>query len=157
MFTLVTVLLILHGLVAVALMGVITHQTLALLMPARSAGGFVTAYRAVSAARFTNATIALYVVSFLLGAWIYPAYRVAARIWIETSRLWAVSGLFEMKEQTQAIGLAMLPFFWLVWRDPRDEETRTARVATTVILFVIVWYSFIAGHIVNNVRGLLGQ
>jgi hypothetical protein len=157
MFTLVTVLLILHGLIAVALMGVVTHQAFAVLAPARTAGGFVTAYRAVSAARFTNATIVMYIVTFVLGGWIYPAYRVSARVWIETARLWPISGLFEMKEQVLAIGLAMLPFYWLVWRDPRDEETRTARIATTTILCVIVWYSFIAGHVVNNVRGLLGQ
>jgi len=157
MFTLVTVLLILHGLLAVALMGVVSHQAFAVLFPARSSGGFVTAYRAVSAARFTNATIVLYVITFVLGGWIYPAYRVSARIWIETARLWPISGMFEMKEQALAIGLAMLPFYWLVWKDPRDEETRTARVATTSMLLVIVWYSFIAGHVVNNVRGLLGQ
>jgi hypothetical protein len=157
MFTFVTVLLILHGLVAVALMGVVSHQAFAVLFPARSSGGFVNAYRAVSAARFTNATIALYVVTFVLGAWIYPAYRVSARIWIETARLWPVSGLFEIKEQALAIGLGMLPFYWVVWRDPGDEESRTARVATTSMLCVIVWYSFIAGHVVNNVRGLFGQ
>jgi hypothetical protein len=44
-----------------------------------------------------------------------------------------------------------------MWRDPKDEATAGARKWTTVILCVIVWYSFIAGHIVNNVRGLFGQ
>ena len=111
----------------------------------------------VSAARFTNAAIVLYVVTFTLGSVIYPAYRVSARIWIETARLWPISGMFELKEQALAIGLGMLPFYWLVWKDPKDEETRMARVATTTILCVVVWYSFIAGHIVNNVRGLFGQ
>lgn len=157
MFTFVTVLLILHGLCAVALMGIVTHQALALLYPARTIDGFVTAYRAVSASRFTNALITLYVATFTLGAMIYPAYRVSARIWIESARLWPISGLFELKEQALAIGLGMLPFYWLVWKDPKDEGSRVARVATTTILCVIVWYSFITGHIVNNVRGLFGQ
>ena len=157
MITLVTVLLILHGLVAVALMGVMSHQAFALLFPAKTTGGFVTAYRAVSAARFTNACIVLYIVTFVLGSVIYPAYRVSSRIWIETARLWPISGLFEMKEQTLAIGLGMLPFYWLMWRDAKDPDTRTARIWTTSILCVVVWYSFLAGHIVNNVRGLFGQ
>ena len=157
MFSLVTLLLILHGLCAVALMGVVSHQAFAVLFPARTAGGFVTAYRSVSAARFTNAVIVLYLVTFALGAWLYPAYRVSSRIWIESARLWPISGMFEMKEQLLAIGLGMLPFYWLVWRDSKEEETRVARVATTSILCVAIWYSFIAGHIVNNVRGLFGQ
>ena len=157
MLTLVTVLLILHGLCAVALMGIVTHQAIAALYPVKAVDGFVSAYRAVSAARFTNALIVLYIVTFVLGSVIYPAYRVSSRIWIETARLWPISGMFELKEQALAIGLGMLPFYWLVWRDPRDPETRTARIATSSILCVAVWYSFITGHVVNNVRGLFGQ
>ncbi len=153
---LTTFLLILHGLCAVALLGGLTHQAVAVLIPARATGGFTTAYRAVSAARFTNANIILYLVTFILGSVIYPPYRMAVRTWIERARLWWVSGLFEYKEQALAIGLAMLPFFWLMWRDPKDGETATARKWTTVILCLIVWYSFVAGHIVNNVRGLFG-
>ncbi len=152
-----TFLLILHGLCAVALMGGLTHQAIAVLLPAQTTGGFVTAYRAVSAARFTNANIILYIVTFILGAIIYSPYRVAVRTWIERARLWHISGLFEMKEQVLAIGLGMLPFFWLMWRSPKDPGTATARKWTTVILCLVVWYSFIAGHIVNNVRGLYGQ
>ena len=149
--------LILHGLSAVALMGIVSHQCFAVVFPAKTSGGFVTAYRAVSAARFTNASIVLYIVTFVLGSLIYPAYSVSARIWIETSRRWPISGMFEMKEQALAIGLGMLPFYWLVWRDPKDPDTRIARIATSSILCTAVWYSFIAGHIVNNVRGIFGQ
>lgn len=152
-----TFLLIVHGLLAVALLGGLTHQAVAVLWPARSAGGFISSYRAVSAARFTNANILFYVATFALGAIIYPPYRIAARTWIENARLWHISGLFEYKEQALAIGLAMLPFFWLMWRDPKDEATASARKWTTAILCGAVWYSFIVGHIVNNVRGLFGQ
>lgn len=152
-----TFLLILHGICAVALLGGLTHQAIAVLWPARSSGNFTSAYRAVSAARFTNANIAFYVATFALGALIYPPYRIAVRTWIERARLWHISGLFEYKEQALAIGLAMLPFFWLVWRDPKDEATTGARKWTTAILCVVVWYSFVVGHIVNNVRGLFGQ
>ena len=55
-----TFLLIMHGLMAVALLGGLTHQAFAVLWPARATGGFTSAYRAVSAARFTNANITFY-------------------------------------------------------------------------------------------------
>jgi len=152
-----TSLLILHGLLATALLGGLTHQTAALLWPARGGDGFLDAYRSVKAARFTRVNAALYVIVFALGAAIYPAYRIGVRTWIERARLWDISGLFELKEQTLAIGLALLPFFWLVWRDPKERETRLARLVVTALLCAIVWYAFIAGHIVNNVRGLFGQ
>jgi hypothetical protein len=152
-----TFLLIIHGLLAVALLGGLTHQAFATLWPARSSGGFVTAYRGVAAARFTNANILLYVVTFALGSFIYPAYRVSVRTWIENARLWHISGLFEMNEQALAIGLGMLPFFWLVWKREDGAQAETARKWTTGMLCAIVWYSFLAGHIVNNVRGLYGQ
>ncbi len=152
-----TFLLILHGLFSVALLGGLTHQAFAAIIPAHTSGGFTTAYRAVSAARFTNANIILYLITFVLGAIIYSPYRIAVRTWIERARLWYVSGLFEYKEQMLAIGLGMLPFFWLVWRNPKDEEHAVARKWTTGILCAMVWYSFVAGHIVNNVRGLFGQ
>ena len=46
-----TILLIVHGLLAIALLGALTHQAMAVLMPVRhSAGGFVTRFRAVPAA-----------------------------------------------------------------------------------------------------------
>ena len=152
-----TFLLILHGLCAVALLGGLTHQTVAVLLPAKAGAGFSTAYRAVQAARFTTANIVLDIVTFILGAIIYSPYRVAVRTWLERTRLWHITGLFEMKEQFLAIGLGMLPFFWLVWRDPRDADTAGARKWTTLILCLAVWFSFISGHIVNNVRGLFGS
>jgi hypothetical protein len=152
-----TTLLILHGLLASALLGTMTHQAAAVVWPSRGGDGFFDAYRAVKAARFTRVNVALYLAVFILGAVIYPAYRIGVRTWIERARLWDISGLFELKEQTLAIGLAMLPLFWLLWRDPKDEETRLARAVVTAFLCALIWYAFIAGHIVNNVRGLFGQ
>src|SRR5690349_20598589 len=44
-----TVLLIIHGLLAVALLGAITHQTVSVWWPARKAAGFVGRFRSVPA------------------------------------------------------------------------------------------------------------
>ena len=59
-----TVLLIVHGLLAVALLGAITHQALSVWAPARKpAASFVGRFRGVSGAFYTNAIIVLFVVT----------------------------------------------------------------------------------------------
>lgn len=153
----ITVLLIVHGLLAVALLGAITHQTAAACWPAKSGGSFVASFRAVSGARYTTATIVLYVVTGVLGGVIYPAYRLAVRPYLENARLATINGSFELKEQFVAIGLAMLPLYWAVWRAPLDAKLGAARAAITGLLCFVVWYSFLVGHVLNNVRGLFGR
>src|SRR6266850_8527091 len=57
-----TFLLIVHGLLAVALLGSITHQAISVLVPARKiADSFVGRVRAVSAPSYVSAIIFLYV------------------------------------------------------------------------------------------------
>lgn len=153
----ITTLLIVHGLVAVALLGAITHQTAAACWPAKAAGSFVASFRAVAGARYTSATIVLYVVTGVLGAVIYPTYRLGVRPYLESARLATINGTFELKEQFVAIGLGMLPLYWLVWRTPLDAKLGAARAAITALLCFVVWYGFLAGHVLNNVRGLFGR
>ena len=93
----------------------------------------------------------------VLGAVIYTVYRIAVRPYLETAQLWTVNGSFEVKEQFVAIGLGMLPLYWMVWRTPLDAKLASARAAITAILCFIVWYSFLVGHVLNNVRGLFGR
>lgn len=152
-----TTFLIVHGLIAVVLLGALTHQAFAACWPARQADGFVSSFRAVSGARYTNVIIALYLISALLGGIIYPTYRLYVRTYLEAARLWEVNGSFEVKEQFIAVGLGMLPLYWYVWREPLSDRLRRARAATTAILCFIVWYGFLVGHILNNVRGVFGR
>ena len=63
-----TFLVILHGLLAVALLGSITHQAVAVVWPARSKAGFVNAYRSVSSRAYVNANIVLFLVVAFLGS-----------------------------------------------------------------------------------------
>ena len=153
----VTTLLIIHGLIAVALLGSITHQTAAACWPAMKGGSFVNSFRAVAGARYTVANIILYLVVGVLGAVIYPTYRLAVRPYLESAQLWTINGTFEVKEQFVAVGLGMLPLYWLVWRAPLDAKLASARAAITAMLCFIVWYSFLVGHVLNNVRGLFGR
>jgi hypothetical protein len=149
-----TTLLIIHGLVAVALLGAITHQALAAWAPARARpGSFFGRFRAVPSASFANAIVALYALSALLGAIVYLFFRVDVRPDLERAGHWPTLGLFDIKEHFVGIGLALLPAYWICWRKPRAGEPSRARTALTSILAFIVWWSFLIGHVVNNIGG----
>jgi hypothetical protein len=150
-----TFLVILHGLLAVALLGSITHQAVSVVWPSGNKAGFTNAYRAVSSRIYVNANIVLFLAVACLGAYIYPIYRVWVRTYLENARLFPAVGSFEVKEQFIAIGLGLLPLYWMVWRRP-EPAGQSARTAVTLILCFIVWFAFIVGHILNNIRGFFG-
>jgi hypothetical protein len=147
-----TVLLIAHGLLAVALLGAITHQAASVWLPVARPAGFVGRFRAVPGTTYVNAIIVLYVITFLLGGIIYADYRIEVRTVVEQLGLWKQNGSFELKEHFAAMGLAMLPAYWHYWRQPSAGETRTRDVLTAALAF-IVWWNFLVGHILNNIRG----
>jgi hypothetical protein len=149
-----TALLILHGLVAVALLGAITHQTLAAWTPSNvHPRSFFGRFRAVRPAGYANAIVGLYAGAALLGAIVYLYFKVDIQPYLERDRHWHVLGLFDLKEDFAAIGLGLLPAYWISWRRPfADDRGRTAAALTTILGF-IVWWSFLVGHVVNNVVG----
>jgi hypothetical protein len=107
-----TVLVIVHGLVAVALLGAITHQTLATWAPAGATpGSFFSRFRAVPPASFANAIIILYLVAAVLGAVVYLDFRVDVRPQLERDHHFAALGLFDLKEHFISIGLGLLPAY----------------------------------------------
>lgn len=147
-------LLILHGLLAVALLGAITHQTIAVWLPARgSADSFVARMRSVSASSYVMAIIVLYLVTMLLGGIIYPTYRVNVIVVLQQLQLNKANGAFELKEHFAAIALGMLPAYWYFWRQPLASEHGRTRAVITAILAFTVWWNFIVGHLLNNIRG----
>ena len=149
-----TVLLIVHVLVAVALLGAITHQALSVWLPARRpAGSFVARFRSVTGASYANAMVVLYVITFVFGGWIYAEYRISVRTVVEQLGMWSHHGLFELKEHFAAMGLAILPAYWWFWREPTASEHARTRAILTLLLAFIVWWGFLVGHIINNVRG----
>lgn len=151
-----TFLVILHGLLAVVLLGGITHQAMSVTWPSRNKTGIVRSFRAVTGSLYTNANIALFLATAILGGIIYPVYRLSVRTYLENARLYQATGSFELKEQFVAVGLGMLPLYWLLWRRPPEAGGKSARIAVTLILCFIVWYGFLVGHVLNNIRGLFG-
>jgi hypothetical protein len=148
-------LVITHGLLAFLLLGAVTHQVVSVWAPVRvKAADFVSRFRAVGAANYANAIMALYLVTAALGAFIYTNYRITARLTLEQGHFWKSFGAFEIKEHLVAIGLALLPAYWYFWRQPLDAHDALTRKALTALLAFIVWWAFLAGHIANNIRGL---
>ena len=149
-----TVLVIIHGLVAVALLGAITHQALSTWAPASARpGSFFGRFRTVPSVAFTNAIIVLYLVTATLGAIVYLYFRVEIRPAMEQASRWEALGFFDLKEHFIAIGLALLPAYSVCWRQPREGESARTRTAVTSLLAFIVWWSFLVGHVMNNIRG----
>jgi hypothetical protein len=156
-----TILFTVHALLAVALLGALTHQAAAVLRQPRAraagapaaAGGFVTRFRSVSGPAYAAAVCVLWVLAFVIGGWIYAKYRIYVRVPIEQEGFYKTLGAFELKEHFTTIGLGLLPFYWHLWKNARNTVYDSARKWLTVVLAGICWYAFLAGHIVNNVRG----
>ena len=97
--------------------------------------------------------IVLYAVSTLLGGIIYLYFRVDVRPELERAGHWHALGFFDLKEHFAAIGLALLPVYWVCWRRPRADDRAQTHIALTSILAFIVWWAFLTGHVANNIMG----
>jgi hypothetical protein len=149
-----TIMLVIHGLCAIALLGAVTHQAVSVLMPVRqAAGNFVDRFRAVNGVGYATAVCVLYIVTFLLGSYIYTKYRVYIRIPMEQDGFWKTVGFFDFKEHMTTMGLVALPIYWWLWQNARDPQYDGARKGVTTLLAAIVWFVFLVGHVLNNTRG----
>jgi hypothetical protein len=144
-----------HGILAVFLLGALTHQAFAVWWkPAGGDQNFFANYRAVRAERYVNTVIILYVLTYLVGGFLlYPEYRYIVRPVLEQLRRNSIVGSFELKEHFMTVGVALLPVYWYLWKQPPAFGAATARKLVTLILALLVWYGFIVGHLVNNTRG----
>jgi hypothetical protein len=97
--------------------------------------------------------IVLFLITAILGGLIYPAYRLSVRVVLEDYRMWAANGSFEVKEHLAAIGAGLLPAYWYFWRDPSEKQHAWTRAILTALIAVTVWWGFIVGHVLNNIRG----
>jgi hypothetical protein len=153
----ITVLLIVHGLLAVFLLGAITHQAMSVVKRTPGAGrrSFVDKFGSVNAASYATPIIVLFVVTAIGGAFLYPQYRIDVRPTLEDLQMRAANGVFEIKEHLAAIGLGMLPVYAVAWKTPLAAEQATTRKYLTLILAFLVWWSFLIGHVLNNIKGLV--
>ena len=150
-----TALLIIHGLVAVALLGAITHQTIAAWVPARAPARLVLrplSRRAIRLIRQRDCrslrrlrAAGRDLVPVLSGSisgptWSAPA--IGRRSASLTSRSISSPSDWRCCPPIGFVGDGGVP----------TNPSRT-RAALTLILAFIVWWSFLIGHVLNNIMG----
>src|SRR5262245_1665306 len=84
---------------------------------------------------------------------LYLYFRVDVRPELERGGQWSALGLFDLKEHFISIGLGLLPAYWVCWRQPLADEPGRIRAVLTAVLAFIVWWSFLIGHVLNNIVG----
>lgn len=149
-------LLICHGIVAVILVGAVTHQAIGVwkTRPMPSATFFQSLVN-TRGATYTNAIVILYLLTAIGGGIIYPTYVLDVKGSLTDAQMLSAIGAFEIKEHFAIIGVAMLPTYWYYWKKVGPaEHVMTRRLATT-LLALLVWWSFVVGHILNNIKGLV--
>jgi len=146
---------ILHGVIAIGLLGAITHQGLTVLRRPAPAELFVDRFRAVPAVRFANSIAVLYVLTFALGAYLYPTFVLDVKGAVAEYGMRKTIGVFQLKEHLAVIGLCMLPVYWHFWRSVPLPTGVPTRRFLTILLMLIVWWNLIIGHVLNNVHGLI--
>jgi hypothetical protein len=148
-----SILLIIHGILAVFLLGATSHQAIAAAWPvSKRSAGFVSAVRSTNGMTYTNVIIGLFIVTAVLGSIIYPTYRVNVRPVLQEYKLFRPEGSFELKEHVVAIGFMLLPAYWYFWHKA-EQASHATRTVLTVMLALIVWWGFLVGHVINNIRG----
>ncbi len=152
----ITVLLIFHGLLALFLIGAITHQAIGVWKskPIPSATFFQSLVN-VRGGTYTNVVTILYVMTAIIGGIIYPSYVLDVKGNLADAQINAAIGAFELKEHFAIVGLAMLPSYWYLWKKVPLTEQVLARRLNTALIALMVWTTLVVGHVINNIKGLI--
>jgi hypothetical protein len=146
--------LLLHALCAMFLLGAITHQAAATWRRPHAGGtSLVTHFARVRGPLYARSVVIAYVLTVLLGDVVYGPYRVDVKTMLFDLQLLRWNGVFEIKEHLVAFGLFLLPLYCVLWRAPLPAHARLRRAVTSG-LALIVWYALIAGHLLNNIKGV---
>ncbi|OIP42008.1 MAG: hypothetical protein AUK47_05395 [Deltaproteobacteria bacterium CG2_30_63_29] len=135
-------LLVLHGLVAIVLVGSTTHSGWLAVQALR---GREAPLRRM--ALYCRVGGVAYLITFTFGMLIYPVFRVAVRAALLDSQFPLATAFFETKEHWSAIGLALMTYQFLTTRSLADSapEDRRFFLWSVVCLMVVVWASLLIG------------
>src|SRR5262249_24996935 len=111
-------------------------------------------FRRVYSPAFSTTVVILFFQISVVGGLLYPRYRIDVRSTLEDLQLLGANGLFEIKEHFAAIGLGLLPAYWMYWADFGRDEHRVVRNCLTWMLTFFAWWNFVVGEYLNNIKGL---
>ncbi|MBF2055484.1 MAG: hypothetical protein IGS03_18700 [Candidatus Sericytochromatia bacterium] len=145
-------LLILHALLGMLLLGTSTHHAL-IAVPWLWGSRKKLHLNQI----YVNVGLVAYLLTFGLGAVIYPNYRYTVRaLYFDKDLPWA-SQLFDVKEHWAGIGLGLFVSFFVLSRliDPRSDRAGLfVYVFLSVSLALIVWFSLISGLLLTAYRSI---
>lgn len=146
-------LLILHALMAILLLGAMTHNVL-LAVPY-----LWKHYKKVGLEKlYVKVAGVAYALTFALGALVYPNYRYHVRDqYFDLQMPWA-SHLFDIKEHWAAVGLGLMGVYFVlsITLDPRVHRERVLLyVFLSVAITLIVWFNLISGLWLTALKGVL--
>lgn len=145
-------LLLFHAGAAIVLLGAATHHALQMRHYLR--GDF---QRAALEKTYAKVVAVAYVITFALGAMVYPSYRVEVRGLYLDRYAPGYAGLFDVKEVYASLTLSVAVGLGALALTLRPAESPAlARVYAVMSLLVcaVVWFDVIAGLLVTSVRGL---
>lgn len=145
-------LLILHALIAILLLGSMTHHVL-IVVP--YLWGKFTKLKLEKI--YVKVAFVAYLLTFLVGALIYPNYRYHVRAQYFDSHLPWAAQLFDMKEHWAGLGLALFIGFYVISRviQPQSDRAMLGVYAwLSVTLTVIVWFNVLSGLILVSYRSI---
>jgi hypothetical protein len=100
-----------------------------------------------------------YLVTYIIGALIYPAFRVHIRATAFDPVIPWATGLFEVKEHWGTLGLAVLLSWWYIRRSINPETDRThlffGCLPLCLIFNVLVWYKIVVGCWLTMLKGAI--
>ena len=91
----------------------------------------MTRFRSVSAAGYATTVCVLWVLTFLVGSFIYTKYRTYIRIPLKEGHYYKTGGFFDFKENVATLGLVLLPAYWYFWKNVENSEYDNARKGVT--------------------------
>src|SRR6185295_10609376 len=145
-------LLVLHAGGSIVLIGAATHHALQMRHYLR--GRF---HREALEKTYAKVVSVAYVITFALGALLYPSYRVHVRGYFLDRHAPAFSGLFDLKETYASLALVVAIALGALALTLKPAETPALVRVYAVMSFIVcavVWFNVVAGILVVSVRGV---
>lgn len=144
-------LLLAHLFVTIVLVGSMTHNLLIVINYLRGKFG-----KQKLEWLYVRVSLWAYLITYVIGALIYPAYRIHIRQdYFDPQLPWAI-GLFEVKEHWGAVGLALFFVYYFLRRSfqPSQEKDKLSLyVPLCFLLNIILWYKVVVGCYLTLLKG----